>query len=326
MEFATAPEKTKIFDAMPVHSKFGMLDAKLVARGDPFRSVLLLRMSKLGGGRMPRLGSTVVDERAVGLVHQWITNLAPDPDNPPPDSSVARQRKRELTSLEKLRTSADGAARQQAAERLLATTSGALMVLRAMDQRAIVGAAREEIIHKASAHAEPQVRELFEKFLPEEKRIKRLGSVVKPSEILTLRGDNARGEQVFFQTAGVSCQNCHQIGGKGKELGPDLSQIGKKYNRQQILESLLEPSRIIDPKFLTIQVETTRGRVFTGLLVEKTAAKVVLKDNEHKLIELPRQEIELLVPQQKSLMPELLLRDMTREQVADLLEFLSSLK
>ena len=72
--------------------------------------------------------------------------------------------------------------------------------------------------------------------------------------------------------------------------------------------------------------ETTEGKVFTGLLVEKTDAEVILRDAQDKEIRLPAKQVETLVPQRQSLMPELLLRDMTAEQVADLLAYLESLK
>jgi hypothetical protein len=66
--------------------------------------------------------------------------------------------------------------------------------------------------------------------------------------------------------------------------------------------------------------------VYSGLLVKKTDAEVVLRDAEGKLITLPARDLEALVPQQKSLMPDLLLRDMTAQEVADLLAFLANLK
>ena len=66
--------------------------------------------------------------------------------------------------------------------------------------------------------------------------------------------------------------------------------------------------------------------VHTGLLVEKNDREVVLKAVGDKEIRLPANKVQTLVPQQKSLMPELLLRDVTAEQAADLVEFLASLK
>lgn len=105
-----------------------------------------------------------------------------------------------------------------------------------------------------------------------------------------------------------------------------LTTIGKKYNRAQLLESILEPSKLIDPKYVTHLVETKDGQVLSGLLIERNANEVVLKDAQNKVFRLPASSVEHLVTQQQSLMPELLLRDMTAQQVADLLEYLGSLK
>ena len=77
---------------------------------------------------------------------------------------------------------------------------------------------------------------------------------------------------------------------------------------------------------MTYLVETKDGRLLTGLLVTKDANEIVLNDAQNKIIRIPSEQVEQLVPQGKSLMPELLLRDMTAPQVADLLEYLSSLK
>ncbi|MCH8829928.1 MAG: c-type cytochrome, partial [Planctomycetes bacterium] len=144
--------------------------------------------------------------------------------------------------------------------------------------------------------------------------------------ILALQGDLERGRKLFFNTAGVQCINCHAIQKRGKNLGPDLSKIGKKYNRAQLLETILQPSKKIEPKYLSYLVETKRGRVLTGLLVSRSAQEIVLKDNKLKLIRIPAANVETIVPQRKSIMPELLLQEMTAEQVADLLTFLASLK
>ena len=124
----------------------------------------------------------------------------------------------------------------------------------------------------------------------------------------------------------MQCASCHRIAGVGGTLGPDLSEIGKKYTRAQILESILEPSKFIDPKYVTYLVETTDGKVLTGLLATKTDKEIVLKVAGDKEVRVPTKMVVALLPQQKSLMPELLLRDATLEQAADLLEFLASLK
>ncbi len=131
---------------------------------------------------------------------------------------------------------------------------------------------------------------------------------------------------MFFKTDGVQCKTCHRIAGQGKQVGPDLSGVGKTLSRVQILDSILQPSRKIEPKWLTYVVETVQGRVFTGLLVSKDDKQLVLRDAKDTLITIAADDVDVLAAQQKSLMPDLLLRDMTARQVADLTAFLASLK
>lgn len=156
-----------------------------------------------------------------------------------------------------------------------------------------------------------------------------LGGLATPSgrsKFCRCAATPTRGRRLFFETAAVQCKNCHRVRGQGVELGPDLSQIGKKYSPAQLLESILEPSKQVDPKFAAWLVETADGQVYTGLLVERTDQEIVLKDSQNKLIRVPAADAELVAPQQKSLMPELLLRDMTAREAADLLQFLGTLR
>jgi glucose/arabinose dehydrogenase len=77
LEFATTLEKMKVLDVPPLHHKYGVEEARLVAPGDPERSILLHRISHRGEGRMPQLATTRVDEQAVELLRQWIEGLKP---------------------------------------------------------------------------------------------------------------------------------------------------------------------------------------------------------------------------------------------------------
>src|SRR5262249_17268096 len=164
----------------------------------------------------------------------------------------------------------------------------------------------------------PQVRDLFERFVPDDQRVKRLGSVVRPQQILALKGSTARGRELFFKSDALQCVKCHRVAGSGSTLGPDLSDVGKRQTRAQILESILEPSKNIDPKYTTYVVETTDGKLFTGLLAKRTEKEVVLRTAGDKEEHIPANKVERVAPQRTSLMPELLLRDLTAEQAADL--------
>ena len=82
----------------------------------------------------------------------------------------------------------------------------------------------------------------------------------------------------FADNPAAQCKTCHKAGDVGQSVGPDLTKIGSKYDRAAMLEQVLEPSRTIEPQFTSYLVETKDGRVLTGLVVEKTAREVVLKD------------------------------------------------
>jgi putative heme-binding domain-containing protein len=94
----------------------------------------------------------------------------------------------------------------------------------------------------------------------------------------------------------------HRVGDGKETLGPDLAKIGSKYKREQILESILEPSKLIDPKFAAVILQTKSGDVLSGIVASKTETELVLRDAE-KDTKLALTSVERMVPQQKSLMP-----------------------
>jgi len=314
-------DKTNLLNARPTQGTFGMHAAQVLATGDPYRSVLYYRMAKLGRGRMPYFGSSIVDEKGLKLIHDWIGQLEM-PDGQAPSKSAANLRSQQKTLLRNLVGDADS---EKAIRQLLSSTSGALQLLNALESKRLSNT-RDNVLAQATAHDDIRVRDLFERFLPEDQRTKRLGSVVDSQSILAIKGSVEQGRVLFLNTAGIQCKSCHRIGDQGIAVGPDLTQIAKKYDRAQLLETILEPSKRIEPQFVTYLIETVQGRVLSGLLVKKTEKEIVLKTAQNKVVRIPVDDVELMTPQQKSIMPELLLQDMTAEQVADLLAFLSSLK
>lgn len=347
-------EQTKTLGVRPAQGTFEIFAAQIVSPGDPYRSVLFYRMAKLGRGRMPHLGSEIVDERGLRLIHDWIRQLpihreeaglidklrALD-DSPAdktdqrglhaevsasaqPGAATTPENRQQAAREQQARSAAYGKERTEIIQRLLSSTGGALMLVQAMDEQRFSASVRSQVVMAATARPEPQIRDLFERFVPDSQRVKRLGSVIKPALVLAAKGDAARGKELFFKAPGLQCSTCHRVGSVGSTLGPDLSQIGKKYSRAQILENILEPSKSIDPKYVVYLAETTDGQVHTGLLGDKNAQEVVLKMAADKEVHLPANKVQTLVPQKNSLMPEQLLRDLTLEQAADLLEFLAT--
>jgi putative heme-binding domain-containing protein len=323
LEFTTPREKMNVVGVPPLQGKFEMHDAKLVAPGDPFRSVLLYRISKLGGGRMPLVGSSTVDRDAVDLFCRWIESL-PSETGPSPLAEQRRQDEIAMASLQEAGGSPP--AHEQHLGQLLSSTSGSMRLARAVDQQRLHPAVKDKAIATAAGHPNPVVRDLFERFVPEEKRMRRLGTSINVAELLAIPGDKARGRSMFFAGSTVNCQNCHQIEGKGRDVGPDLSHIGKKLDRSQLLENLIDPSKKIEEKYTAFTVVTSAGKAVTGILVARTNEAVTLKDAQANQVRISMADVETIQPQKKSLMPEQLLRDFTAQQAADLLAFLESLK
>jgi uncharacterized repeat protein (TIGR03806 family) len=318
-------EATKTVGERPIQGTFNIAGARIIAPGDPAGSVLYYRVSKLGGGRMPRIGSNQVDERATKMIYDWIASM---PKAVAPGEGVVHVPAEDRNALGALRQT-DGlspAARSAAIQRLASTTRGALMLLGLIDSTKVSETLRREVVAITRNSPQVEVRDLFERFIPEGERVKRLGDVIDRSALLGLRGDATRGRLIFTANPAAQCKSCHKLGDVGENIGPDLAKIGTKYTKPALLDQILEPSKTIDSQFVAYLLETKDGRALSGLVVEKTDRAVVLKDAQGKTIKVPSAEVEQLVPQSRSLMPELLLRDLTAQQVADLLEFLTTLR
>ena len=213
--------------------------------------------------------------------------------------------------------------------KLLSSSRTALMLARLVGQQSTDDGIRQRIIMQGVHHADANVRDLFERFLPESERTIRLGNIINVARILNLEGSVEDGRRFFFTAKSSQCNNCHRLEEKGGTIGPDLSQIGGKYKRHEILESLVNPSKKIDPKYQTHVLVTSSGITHTGIVLEKSEQHVVLnsfREGKAEILRLSTDDVELLVPQQKSLMPDGMLRDLTPQQAADLLAFLGSLK
>lgn len=304
--------------ARPTQGTFGIHDAQLLAPGDPYRSVLYYRMAKTGPGHMPHLGATIVDDRALKLIHDWIRQL--------PIMSDDAAKIDRLIAIGDSAEPAPAEERQKLTGELLSTPPRALLLADATRQDRLPPAARAMVMETAlRSTTDPAIRDLFEVFLPEEQRTRRLGETINPAEILKLAGDASRGRQLFHESTVVQCRSCHRIAQQGTDVGPDLDAIGKKYDRAKLLESIVQPSLQIDPKYTLWLVETKGGEVHSGLLIERDGTVVVLKDAQNKLHRIAANDVERMAAQTKSPMPDMLLRDFTSRQAADLLAYLSSL-
>ena len=139
-------------------------------------------------------------------------------------------------------------------------------------------------------------------------------------------GDPTRGEAIFFDEGGVGCVKCHAAGGKGSsDIGPDLTGLASKYDRAELIRSVLEPSQRIATGYQPVLVATDDGRVVAGLVREETAEELVLADAEANLVRLPKARVEERRIRQTSIMPGGLAEVLSPEEFADLVSYLRSL-
>ena len=139
----------------------------------------------------------------------------------------------------------------------------------------------------------------------------------------TEQGNAARGEQVFRRND-LSCLKCHAVNKAGGQIGPDLTPVGANSPVEYLVNALFDPDVQIKEAFITRTVTTLEGRVFQGITVDRTEQKLVLRNTESKLIEIPITDIDEEV-EGKSLMPKGLPTLMTESETLDVLKFLSML-
>ena len=109
--------------------------------------------------------------------------------------------------------------------------------------------------------------------------------------------------------------------GVGRRVGPDLASISSRRS-DLLLVDILDPSRQVSPDFVSYLAVTKDGRVLSGLIAAETAESVTLRREEGQQETIPRSEIEQFRASGKSLMPDGLEKNLTPDQMVDLLEFL----
>jgi putative heme-binding domain-containing protein len=140
-------------------------------------------------------------------------------------------------------------------------------------------------------------------------------------------GDAKAGEALFFDPKGIGCAKCHSASDKGTaNIGPDLTGLALKYDRAEIIRSVLEPSNRIATGYQPLLIATHDGKVVNGLLRAETDAYVEVVDSEAKLIRVPKDSIEARRVGDVSTMPAGLADSLSVVEFADLISYLRSLK
>ena len=132
-----------------------------------------------------------------------------------------------------------------------------------------------------------------------------------------------RGKEAYFA---ASCIKCHRFGEIGGAVGPDLTAIASRFDRKAMLESILEPSKVISDQYQNEEIVTTTGKLLIGRVVDESPDWVVLQPNplEATRIEIKKSEIESRQPSKVSPMPANLADVLTADEILDLIAYLES--
>jgi putative membrane-bound dehydrogenase-like protein len=146
-----------------------------------------------------------------------------------------------------------------------------------------------------------------------------LDAVMKMAAEIESSGDIARGRTIFEKRA---CARCH--GGR-TALGPDLSGVSKRFAQRDLVIAMVNPDQNVSSRYQTTMIVTDEGKSYAGIIVYQSVDGLILRDAESKTWRFEAPEIELKRQMPNSLMPAGLLKDITPEDLADLIAYLNSL-
>ena len=143
---------------------------------------------------------------------------------------------------------------------------------------------------------------------------------------LARKGNPEHGKALFADPKGLACLRCHAVGGEGGSVGPELTSVGAKYPKDELISSVIFPSAKISSGYEPVVIATADGRVITGIVKGETPEAVELEDAEAKRLRVPKGEIDERKRSDVSIMPNGLADGLTRDDFADLIAYLETLR
>jgi putative heme-binding domain-containing protein len=208
--------------------------------------------------------------------------------------------------------------KSQAADLLLSRPAWTLALVAAIEAETVnLGDVDPARIKLLAEHSDEQVRAAAARLLAASRLGARSEVVNGYREVLSLAGNAAAGKEVFTKV----CAACHKVGGVGHEIGPNLAAM-KARGPEAILVNVLDPNREVNPQYLNYVVRLADGRTLTGMIAAESATSLSLRRADNQQDTVLRIEIDQLKSSGQSLMPEGMERQIDKQQMADLLEYL----
>lgn len=287
VNFDVPTAETMLLNEKPTRGDLALPDARVISSGKPAQSVLIARMARSGNGHMPMIGARETDPHGFQLLWDWI-----------------------------------GRGHEQARPGTAPNTPDEALLLANSIAR------NETPFDPTLARiSNPAIACYFERFLPPDQRVKTLGMNFDAKKLLSLKGEAKHGGELLSMTGKLAtCLGCHIVNGSGRDFGPDLSRVGARLTREQILESLQQPSKTLAKGYEPWIVTLKDGSVQSGFLIHSGDASITLKLPTGQPQTIERGQIKSQQPQRISLMPEGLLQSLTEQEAAGLIAYLAGLK
>jgi putative heme-binding domain-containing protein len=232
---------------------------------------------------------------------------------------------RDLTAAEAIIDAWNGLTpqlRSAATEVLFARRERLPVLLAAVDEGLILPSQLDPArIEFLLSHADQSIRDEASRLLDGEALARREEVVTAYRDSLEMPGDTDRGRSVFRK----ECSKCHRLESVGYDLGLPLKAI-KDRGKEGILLNVLDPNRNINPQYVNYVVVTDDGRSVTGMITAETANSITLRRAEGESDVVLRANIDELVDTGISIMPEGLEKQLTKQNMADLLDYLMSVE
>jgi putative membrane-bound dehydrogenase-like protein len=213
------------------------------------------------------------------------------------------------------------AVRREVLEALFQRPARQTALLDAIEAKKVLGGQIEPVrLEQLRRHPDAKVRKRAQTLLAGQTSADRRKVVEDYGAALELKADSARGKAVFKKT----CATCHRLENEGVEVGPDLLSALRNKSKEQLLSDILDPSREVDPRYINYLVTTKAGRTFSGMIAAETASSLTLRRAEKAEDTILRSQIEDIQATTKSVMPEGLEMQLTKQDVADVIAYLQA--
>ncbi|HZV07176.1 MAG TPA: PVC-type heme-binding CxxCH protein [Gemmataceae bacterium] len=212
------------------------------------------------------------------------------------------------------------AQRRQVLGVLLSRDKWLTAVLEAMENKSVApseidAVLRQRLLNHRAAEIRRRATKLFADAInPDRQKV-----IDAYQSVLGMSGDAKRGAEVFRKT----CAVCHQLGGVGNAVGPDLASLGDK-SPPALLIAILDPNRAVEDRYVGYTAVTKGGRTFSGVLAAETGNSITLIDAEGKKNVILRSDLDELTSSGKSAMPEGLEKEIKPQDMADLIAHVRS--